>query len=208
MSALGANRTRQDGRNDVNDPNSDIGRHPTRLRRKALAPPSSVLVFAITMSSPKPGVGYVIQTEDRDGTNSRYAGPDLGCRDCNRALATRVFDVTQANAQQEPVKRTVLIRSDLEGIEGKEAVVFLAELAPGAVGAKHYHPGTEFFYVLEGTFAHEPIGKPSHNMKAGEVHFNPYKSVHTVRNPSTTEPTKVLGFLIADKGQPLSVPVE
>ena len=34
-------------------------------------------------------------------------------------------------AQQEPVKRTVLIRSELEGIEGKEAVLFLAELAPG-----------------------------------------------------------------------------
>jgi len=50
------------------------------------------------------------------------------------------------HAQQEPIKRTVLVRSDLEGIEGKEAVLFLAELAPGAVGGKHYHPETEFFY--------------------------------------------------------------
>ena len=53
-------------------------------------------------------------------------------------------------AQQEPIKRTVLLKSDLEGIEGKEGVLFLAELAPGAVGGKHYHPGTELFYVLEG----------------------------------------------------------
>ena len=111
-------------------------------------------------------------------------------------------------AQQEPVKRTVLFRSDLEGIEGKEAVVFLAELAPGAVGAKHYHPGTEFFYVLEGAFAHEPEGRHAHTMKVGEAASNPYKSVHTVKNPSTTERTKVLGFLIADKGQPLVVPVK
>jgi quercetin dioxygenase-like cupin family protein len=122
-------------------------------------------------------------------------------------LGGRLFNAQRANAQQEPVKRTVLFRSDLEGMEGKEAVVFLAELAPGAVGAKHYHPGTEFFYVLEGAFAHEPEGKPPHAMKVGEASSNPYKSVHTVRNPSMTEPAKVLGFLIADKGQPLVVPV-
>lgn len=124
------------------------------------------------------------------------------------ALGGRFFDAQRANAQQEPVTRTVLLRSDLEGIEGKEAVVFLAELAPGAVGAKHYHPGTEFFYVLEGAFTHEPEGKPPHAMKAGEAGSNSYKGVHTVRNPSLTEPAKVLGFLIADKGQPLTVPVK
>ena len=65
--------------------------------------------------------------------------------------------------------------------------MFLAELAPGAVGAKHYHPGTEFFYVLEGAFAHEPEGGHAHTMKVGEAASNPYKSVHTVKNPSTTE---------------------
>jgi quercetin dioxygenase-like cupin family protein len=111
-------------------------------------------------------------------------------------------------AQQESVKRTVLLRTDLEGMEGKEAVIFLAELAPGAVGAKHYHPGSEFFYVLEGTLVHEPEGGPPHAMKAGEVGSNPYKGVHTVKNPSMTERTKALDFLIADKSQPLVVPVK
>ncbi len=56
-------------------------------------------------------------------------------------------DPPNSSAQQEPVKRTVLLRSDLEGIEGiegKEVVVFLAELEPGVIGAKHYHPGPNF----------------------------------------------------------------
>ena len=113
-----------------------------------------------------------------------------------------------ASAQQEPVKRTVLFKGDLEGIEGKEAIVFVAELAPGAVGAKHYHPGSEFFYVLEGTLVHEPEGGPAHAMKAGEFGSNPYRGVHTVKNPSTTERAKAVDFLIADKGQPLVVPVK
>jgi quercetin dioxygenase-like cupin family protein len=112
------------------------------------------------------------------------------------------------NAQQEPVKRTVLVKSDLEGIEGKEAVLFLAELAPGAVGGKHYHPGTELFYALEGAFTHEPDGKPPVTLKAGQAGTNPNKNVHYIKNASLTEPARVLGCLIADKGQPLAVPVQ
>jgi quercetin dioxygenase-like cupin family protein len=111
------------------------------------------------------------------------------------------------HAQQEPIKRTVLVRSDLEGIEGKEAVLFLAELAPGAVGGKHYHPGTELFYALDGAFTHEPEGKPSVTLNAGQAGINPNKGVHYIRNASMTEPARVLGCLIADKGQPMTVPV-
>jgi hypothetical protein len=40
-------------------------------------------------------------------------------------------------ALEEPIKRTVLFRGNLEGVEGKEIVIFIAELAPGAVGSKH-----------------------------------------------------------------------
>ena len=111
------------------------------------------------------------------------------------------------HAQQEPIKRTVLVRSDLEGIEGKEAVLFLAELAPGAVGGKHYHPGTELFYALDGAFTHEPEGKPPITLNAGQAGINPNKGVHYIRNASTTEPARILGCLIADKGQPMTVPV-
>jgi quercetin dioxygenase-like cupin family protein len=112
-----------------------------------------------------------------------------------------------SNAPPE-VKRTVLFKGDLEGADGKEIVVFVAELAPGAMGAKHYHPGPEFFYVLEGTLAHEPQGGAAHMMKAGDFGSNPNKSVHTIRNPSPTEWAKAIDFLLADKGQPLVIPVK
>jgi hypothetical protein len=39
--------------------------------------------------------------------------------------------------------------------------------------------------------------------------FNaPAKIVHDAKNASTTAPTKVLVFLIAEKGQPLATPVQ
>jgi quercetin dioxygenase-like cupin family protein len=113
-----------------------------------------------------------------------------------------------AGNQDEPIKRTVLFRGDLEGAPDKEIVVFIADLAPGAIGAKHYHPGPEFFYVLEGTLAHEPQGGPAHVMKAGAFSLNPNRGIHLIRNPSATERARAIDFLVAEKGQPIVVPVK
>ncbi len=115
---------------------------------------------------------------------------------------------TAARAQDEPIKRTILFRGDLDGVPGKEVVIFIADLAPGAVGAKHYHPGPEYFYVFEGTLGHVPDGGSTHLMKAGEFGTNPDHGIHTIKNPSTTERAKAIDFLIADKGQPAVVPVK
>ena len=115
---------------------------------------------------------------------------------------------TGAGTQDEPIKRTVLFRGDLEGAPGKEIVVFIADLAPEAVGTKHYHPGPEFFYVLDGTLAHEPEGGSAHMMKTGAFGSNPNKGVHVIKNPSTTERARAIDFLVAEKGQPIVVPVK
>ena len=108
---------------------------------------------------------------------------------------------------EEPIKRTVLFRGNLEGVEGKEIVIFIADLAPGAVGSKHTHPGPEFFYVLEGALTHKPEGGPDHTMKVGDIGMNPNKSVHSIRNANGTARAKAIDFLISEKGQPLVIPV-
>jgi quercetin dioxygenase-like cupin family protein len=113
-----------------------------------------------------------------------------------------------ASAKDEPIKRTVLFRGDLEGAPGKELVVFVADLAPGAVGGKHYHPGPEFFYVLEGTLAHEPDGASAHIMVTGAFGSNPNKAIHSIKNPSATEQARAIDFLVAEKGQPIVIPVK
>ena len=84
------------------------------------------------------------------------------------------------NAQQPPGKSTVLQRTDIAGIEGKEGVIILAELFPGAVGGKHYHPGYEFSYVLEGSMILEVEGKPLATYTVGESYILPPKQVHYV----------------------------
>ena len=111
-------------------------------------------------------------------------------------------------AQQAPVKRTELLKSDMPGIEGKEGIIFIAEIAPGAFAAKHYHPGHEFVYVLEGSGILAVEGKPPLSVKAGDTFYQPPKQVHEFKNASKTAPVKNLVFLMAEKGQPLTVPVK
>ena len=123
-------------------------------------------------------------------------------------IAVGVFGDQVLKAQQEPVKATVLLKTDLAGIEGKEALVVLVEHAPGAASGKHYHLGHEFAYLLEGSAILEPEGKPPVTLQPGEIMYLPPKQVHDAKNASTTAPLKVLVFQVAEKGQPFLVPVK
>jgi quercetin dioxygenase-like cupin family protein len=111
------------------------------------------------------------------------------------------------SAQPESVTRTVLLKTDLAGAEGKEAVMVFAEIAPGATTGKHLHAGQEFAYILEGALLLTVDGKPAVTFKPGDAFQQPPQQVHEGQNASTTAPVKILAFYIADKGQPLTTAV-
>lgn len=119
-----------------------------------------------------------------------------------------VIGTKALNAQQEPMKRTVLIKTDLAGIAGKEGILVLVEFAPGAATDPHYHPGEEMAYLLEGTVSLEVKGQPPITVKPGDTFHMPPAQVHRVKNLSSTTPAKALTFTIAEKGQPATVPVK
>jgi len=123
-------------------------------------------------------------------------------------IALGVIGTGVLTAQQEPVKRTVLLKSDLVGMEGKEAFLNLNEVAPGASSGKHYHPGHTFLYFLEGSGIWEQEGRPPVTLKQGDVFYEQPKQVHSAKNASTTAPLKTLSCVIGEKGQPLTVPVK
>lgn len=111
------------------------------------------------------------------------------------------------SAQQAEIKRTELLRTELPGLEGKEAVVFMAEIPPGVVTPKHRHPGSELIYVLEGSYVLEVDGKGAIPLKAGDARHAPPGEVHAAKSLDSPGTSKVLVFLIADRGQPLAIPV-
>ena len=63
-----------------------------------------------------------------------------------------------AFAQQPGIKRTILLRTDEPGSQTHEAVMGIAEIAPGAMAGKHRHPGIEIGYILEGSVTLKLIG--------------------------------------------------
>ena len=81
------------------------------------------------------------------------------------------------SAQQSQTRFTELLRAELAGIEGKEAVIGIAEIAPGAKPGRHYHPGDEFFYLLEGSFTWAEDGKAPHVVNAGDLRHQPARRV-------------------------------
>jgi quercetin dioxygenase-like cupin family protein len=119
------------------------------------------------------------------------------------AIGARVLSATQG-----PVTRTVLLETDLAGMEGKEGFVILAEIAPGAATGKHVHPAHEFAYVLEGEGILEVEGKQPVSLKPGVANHQPPGQVHNGRNTSATSALKILAVYIAEKNQPLTAPVK
>ena len=110
-------------------------------------------------------------------------------------------------AQQEAVKRTMLLQTDLEDAPGKEANVFLIEMAPGASTGRHSHPGTEIAFILEGSATVEMAGKtgPVTQQRGTVSHLTP-NEVHNVSNSSRSEPLKAIVFALYEKGKPKVAP--
>jgi quercetin dioxygenase-like cupin family protein len=124
-------------------------------------------------------------------------------------MAVGVGATTYVSAQSTPqVTRTEILRKAMTGMEGKEVVVFLADLPAGAVAGRHYHPGDEAIYMLEGSLLFEPDHEQPFELKTGEITFNPAKHIHKAKNTSSSVPAKVLNCMIAEKGQPLAIPVQ
>lgn len=108
-------------------------------------------------------------------------------------------------AQQAPIKRTDLLKSDLLEMQDNQMHVWVADIAPGAATGRHSHPTPRFVYVIEGSVVLELADKPPQTFKAGQAFVEMPNEAHNFRNASTTESAKALGFQYARKGQPLQV---
>jgi len=122
-------------------------------------------------------------------------------------VAIGALGATYLHAQPAAqVTRTELLRKPISGVEGKEVVVFVADVPPGAVAGRHAHPGDEAIYMLQGALRFQPDGEQPFDLKAGQITFNPARHVHMAKNESSSEPAKVLNCMLTEKGQPLTLP--
>ncbi len=111
-----------------------------------------------------------------------------------------------ACAQQTAPVRNDLQRHDLS-IAGWETIQTRVDFAPGAIAPPHKHPGEEIINVLKGVLEYTVAGKPPQTLKAGDVLFIPYGTVHSARNAGS-EAASELATYVVEKGKPLVVPMK
>lgn len=124
------------------------------------------------------------------------------------ALAAEGEKVTRPKASGKGLAVHLVLRHELPDVPGKQVSVVTVDFAPGAGFQPHRHPGSVFVYVLEGAVISQVEPNKPATYKVGEAWYEPPMHIHRVaRNPSKTRPAKIVAFLIADKGQPLTLPV-
>jgi quercetin dioxygenase-like cupin family protein len=131
---------------------------------------------------------------------------DRGMRGMVRRHRPGVLGHQALTAQPPGISRAILLKVDLGGMDGKEAIMGTAESAPGVAAGKHYHHGDELGYVLEGTAVMAVEGKAPATLKAGDSFHIEAGRPHDAKNIGAT-PAKVLAVWIVDKGKPFAVPV-
>jgi quercetin dioxygenase-like cupin family protein len=97
--------------------------------------------------------------------------------------------------------RTDLQRQDLS-VPGREVIQNRVEIGPEAPAIRHWHPGEEIIYVLEGTLEYEIDGQPPTRVSAGEALMVPAEAVHAVRNVGDGNATELATYVV-EKGRPL-----
>jgi quercetin dioxygenase-like cupin family protein len=118
--------------------------------------------------------------------------------------AAMLLMIVGAGAGQPAAKWKELQRHEIPGT-ALEGVTTIIEIPPGAVSARHSHPGEDFGYLIEGTVVLQVDGKPPITLNAGDVFLTERGRIHNARNIGTTTARAVDTYVI-DKGKPGVIP--
>jgi quercetin dioxygenase-like cupin family protein len=107
-----------------------------------------------------------------------------------------------SSVQQAPgLTRTDLQQHDLS-VPGREVIQNRVDIAPEAPPIRHWHPGEEIIYVLEGTLEYEIDGQSPTRVSAREALMVPAEADHAVRNVGDGNATELATYVV-EKGRPL-----
>ncbi len=104
----------------------------------------------------------------------------------------------------------VVLSEEVATLDGKHLKAILVEVnyGPGEASPPHSHPCALIAYVVEGTLRTQVKGEPEMTYRAGESFYEAPNGVHLISaNASSTEPAKLVAYLICDHDTPISVDV-
>lgn len=74
-----------------------------------------------------------------------------------------------------------MLRGPITISDDLEVIISDVVIPPGAEVPRHYHPGEEFLYVIEGSAIHVEEGKPDQILSAGDSYVIPPEAEHAPR---------------------------
>jgi quercetin dioxygenase-like cupin family protein len=101
---------------------------------------------------------------------------------------------------------TELHRGQVPGETDVELVMGLVERNGESVSSRHYHPGGEFGFVIEGTATIIREGRPPLTLGAGSSFYQPPGEWHIVRTGAGE--TRTVVFRVVREGEPTIVELE
>jgi quercetin dioxygenase-like cupin family protein len=139
----------------------------------------------------------------------RRSARALGCIASLAAIMSAAMLAPAVSQQQAPAtKVTALMKQALAEFPGHEVNILTLDIPPGAGSPPHRHPGHHVFgYVLEGSYKLKLDQGPETVLTKGQTFHEAPGQLHAVSaNASQTEPAKVLVFMVAESGKPVTVP--
>ena len=112
--------------------------------------------------------------------------------------------------RQAKDRARIVLSQVLSKLDGDHLKAILIEVnyGPGEASSPHSHPCAVIGYVVEGALRTQVNGESETIYKAGESFYEAPNGVHFVSaNASSTEPAKLVAYLICDHDAPLSIDV-
>jgi quercetin dioxygenase-like cupin family protein len=130
------------------------------------------------------------------------------------ALVAKHFAWSHGGVSSSPGEASkrarVVLSQSLPKLDGDHLKAFLVEVnyGPAEASEPHSHPCAVIGYVVEGVLRTQVRGEPERIYKSGQSFYEAPNGVHLVSaNGSSTEPAKLVAYLICDRDTPLSVDV-
>ena len=126
-----------------------------------------------------------------------------GCASAKKPAPSRPATPTSAPPTELKLENLAKIALAEEFIPGREVIVSYVEIPPNTEMDRHWHPGEEFHYYLEGDIEIRIDGEPAFQGTPGTVGHIPFEKMHT----AVTGPAggRALVFRVHTAGKPVRV---
>ncbi len=102
---------------------------------------------------------------------------------CDTASQDNTSSAQVADATRYPPPGSnQMLRAPITDADGLEVIISDVVIPPNATVPRHYHPGEEFLYVIEGSAIHIEEGKDDRVLSAGDAYVIPLDRENGLKN--------------------------